>query len=294
MNHPWGLSGPAFLWLYAVGFVLALGFAIHWRRRARAVELTEPARLADEHQLGYLAQGPRRAVEVALARLLAGGGAHISRSGAIVPTSAYVADAVDRAVRTRLSKKRPRGSGPATTGAVSLLAVTDLREQLVRQGLAVATAVERRTRRQATIAMWVLFAVGVVRFGNGAAQQLPVGYLAMFLALTIVTLIALHAKAVPFRTTAGDEVLTAAKNGTGHPALSRLDLSAVGALVALGGFLAYPDETIRTALLATAATGAAAAGSGSSAVGYSCSSSTSSCGSGSSCGGGGGCGGGGS
>src|SRR5688572_6896453 len=85
--HPWGLSGPEFLWLYAVALVVAIAVALGARmavHRPRRPDATD--RLAPE-ELGFLAGGPRRAVHVAIARLVDAGLVRTDRSGTVTSTA---------------------------------------------------------------------------------------------------------------------------------------------------------------------------------------------------------------
>lgn len=291
VNHPWGLSGPEFLWLYGICLVLALAWAVHRRGGVRRPALVEPVRVPNEHALAYLAAGPNRVVETSLARLVDAGAARVSRSGVIVPTRATVDDPFDRRVQSKISKNQPQGVGPAISKAVALDEITELRDRLVRQRLLLSPETERAARRAATIGFYPLLLIGLVRLVNGVAQDLPVGYLALFLVVTAGILVLLHNMHIRTRTVHGDAVLTAA---TDDRSTGRVELAGIGAVVALGGFVAYPDEDVRDALLLTANTsGGAPVGGASSSCGSSSSASSgSSCGGGGSSCGGGGCGGG--
>jgi uncharacterized protein (TIGR04222 family) len=63
--------------------------------------------------------------------------------------------------------------------------VDGIGETLVRRGLLVAPGRAVRARRLAPILLYVVFAVGVVRWINGAGNHLPVGYLTFLLAVTL-------------------------------------------------------------------------------------------------------------
>jgi uncharacterized protein (TIGR04222 family) len=255
MNHPWGLSGPAFLWLYAGGFVLAAGAALSLRHRARGAALTESARVSSVVALGFLVGGARRAAEVVFTRLLDAGAVHLSRSGALVRAESDVADPLDRAALERVGKRRDHVADAIAAIAVHPK-VTGLRDELAEQGFVLSAQTERTGRLRSTIPGYLLAAVGVVRWLQGMAEHLPVGYLTVFLLATGVGLVGLHTWRIPARTTAGTAVAAA---GGDHPALAGLDLTGAAGLVALDGLDAHPDEKIAAAVSSSVGSGAAAA-----------------------------------
>src|SRR5262245_57597835 len=85
--HPWGLSGPAFLWLYVAGMVVGLVVAIGVRRRVRRPHVTAPPTTVDVVELGFLGGGPVNAVQVAVARLVHAGFVRVDRSGTLTATT---------------------------------------------------------------------------------------------------------------------------------------------------------------------------------------------------------------
>ena len=299
--HPWGLSGPEFLWLYGAGLVLGIAVAI-WRRMAvRRPRLTEqPGPLVAE-ELGFVAGGPQRAVEVAVARLVRAGAVRVDRRGNLSDVSGgrRTGHLLNDAVLGTLTSPRTIRAVTARTSATQV--VTEIGDSLVRRGLLVAPGRAVLARRLGPVVLYVLLAVGVVRWINGVANDLPVGYLTLLLVVTLFAIILLSIRSIAppkARTVHGDRVVTGlVRNGTNDP-LEK---------VAVRGLSVYPDKEVAQAL----AVGAVAAGvawsysssasfnshvyaHGSSSGGStsSCgSSSSSSCSSGSSCGGGG-CGGG--
>ncbi|GAB1511183.1 TIGR04222 domain-containing membrane protein [Actinophytocola sp. KF-1] len=307
--HPWGLSGPEFLWLYGAGLVAGIVVAI-WRRVAvRRPRLTDPGGWLAPEELGFLAGGPRRAVDVAVARLVRAGAVRVDRRGTLTDVSEgrRTGRPLDDAVLATLTSPRTIRAVGARTSADP--ALTRIGDELVRRGLLVAPARAVQARRLGPVLLYVLLAVGVVRWLNGVANDLPVGYLTVLLVATLVAVVLLSIRAIApakARTVHGDRVVTGlVRDGSNDP-LEK---------VAVRGLSAYPDKEVAEAL-AMGAVAAGAAWSYSSAAsfnssyypgtaGYACgSSSAASCGSGSSscggssssCGGsscgGGGCGGG--
>ncbi|CAM4018950.1 TIGR04222 domain-containing membrane protein [Kibdelosporangium persicum] len=298
MQNPWGLSGPDFIVLYAIGFVIACVATLVLRKRARSAPLAAQHEPLTADETAYLAGGWPRMVESTLADLVERNVIRVQRNGLLYPVadSGFVPESTleDRLV----SRVAGRPGRPLHYHLATLNKLPDydqVRDDLVRRGL----LFDGGTRGRAALAalpLFVLAVIGIARWINGVNLGFPVGYLSMLLILTLVTIVfALRPiKAGP--TGAGMRALR-------DPSRGERSERAVDA-VARHGLRAYPDVTISASFResrvglrsydngSTVSTGAAA-GIGWSG-GSSCSSGSSS-GSSSSCGGGGGgCGGGGS
>lgn len=286
--RPWGLSGPEFLQLYWIGLALAVLVAIVVRMRVRAGRSTLPARSLDVDELAYLAGGPRRVVETAIARLLTAGELRTSRRGTVQATASTKSiNPVDRAVVTDAQRYTNRTLSLMIPSLTKDDSVTAIGRRLEDMGLVVNPDVLKSALRKGSILLWVLLAIGVARWVNGIAIGADIGWLTLQLAITPVLIYLVSRRGKIVRTAKGDRVLETARTAGGR-ATGSDDLAFAGAagLVAFGGLAVYPDLAVRSSLLAS---------SSSSSAGYvsssSCSSSSSSCSSGSSCGGGGGGGG---
>ena len=303
--HPWGLSGPEFLWLYIVGLVVALVVAIGARMRVRRPRLAEPPGQLDVTELGFLGGGPVNALQVAVARLAMADLVRVNRSGQVSANSTVLStgNPLDDAVLTNLTYPR-MVSALAKRPSVER-AMTEIGETLVRRGLLVAPGAAIRARRLGMVPLYVVFAVGVVRWINGVAEDLPVGYLTFLLAATLIAVVFMNVRllsAPKARTVHGDRVVNAVrKQGSAADPLARAAVS--GPRVIEDVNLSHALALATPAAITPAAWSYASSSSYSTYVppdtsssggggGYSCgSSSSSSCSSGSSCGGGG-CGGG--
>ncbi|HEY0637543.1 MAG TPA: TIGR04222 domain-containing membrane protein [Pseudonocardiaceae bacterium] len=310
MDTPWGITGPQFLALYSAGLVIAVGIAVFVRYRARRPaapdERFPPLDIAG---LAFLAGGPRRVVEVAIARLIEVGALRPIRGGQVAAVTNYAPHPLDAAVLDETGPL-PRAVSTVIRRATVNPVVTAIGDALVRQKLLLAPKAARRAQRRAVLALHLLLLVGVIRLINGVWRDYPVAYLAVLLALTLVLALVLGGKRLPARTVHGDDVLSAARDGDQHLLLgpSAAMMGAAG-VVALSGLALFPDGGIRQALAMNATSSGSSwaySGGGSSYIGTSCGSSSSDSGSsggsscggsssgGSSCGGGGGggCGGG--
>ncbi|MDX8031839.1 TIGR04222 domain-containing membrane protein [Lentzea sp. BCCO 10_0856] len=290
MQRPWGLSGPEFLQLYWIGLALAVLVAIVVRVRVRAGHSNQPVRSLDMDELAYLAGGPRRVVETAIARLLTSGELRTSRRGTVQVTSTTRSlNAVDRVVITDAQRYTNRTVNlmiPALTKDGVVLAIG---QRLEDMGLVVNPAVAKSALRKGSILLWVLLAIGVARWVNGIAIGANIGWLTLQLVITGALIFVLTRRGKHVRTSKGNSVLDAARTTSTHRAATSDEAVYAGAagLVLFGGLAVYPDLAVRSSLLASSGSTSSSYGGYTGDGGGS-----SSCSSGSSCGGGGGCGGG--
>ncbi|MEV6712457.1 TIGR04222 domain-containing membrane protein [Lentzea sp. NPDC051208] len=294
MPRPWGLSGPEFLQLYWIGLALAVLVAIVVRVRVRAGHSTQPVRSLDMDELAFLAGGPRRVVETAVARLLTSGELRPSRRGTVQVTSTTQSlNPVDRAVITDCQRYTNRTVKLMIESVSADRVVTGIGQRLEDMGLLVNRDVAKSALRKGSIALWALLAIGIARWVNGIAIDAPVGWLTLQLVLTGLLILFLTRRGTKIvRTGKGSAVLDDARRTSTKAAGSVDEVLYAGAAgaVLFGGLVMYPDLAVRTSLLASSSTSSYSSGSHST-----CSTGSSSCSSGSSCGGGGGggCGGGG-
>src|SRR5882757_9185433 len=97
-QEPWGLSGPEFLSYYFAAIVAALALAAVIRTLPKLGSARPTAELSAV-AFGYLAGGPERAVETAVARLLEAGALRASRgSGRLQATGVRSSDPVENEV----------------------------------------------------------------------------------------------------------------------------------------------------------------------------------------------------
>ncbi|QXV58319.1 TIGR04222 domain-containing membrane protein [Amycolatopsis sp. TNS106] len=280
MNEPWGISGPAFAWLYGCLVVLPFLFAGLWAqslRRRAADEWTPPG----PYHLAALDGGTERVADVVVATMVAGEQIRLDSRGRVTVLRAASGDPLTRAAAELV----PRAGAGGLYRLKKLLsrsaAVQEVRNELQLSGLQVD---ERRRRTGWLVALIVylpVLALGLARFANALPLGRPAGVLAGLLLAVVAaiagTVLLLRPSRAVLPTAAGLRVLGAARR---NPAL----LPGVAGAVALGGLAAYPDPVMADMLVRSGdATAKGSAGSSSGGSG---------CASGSSCGGGGGgCGG---
>ncbi|WET82050.1 TIGR04222 domain-containing membrane protein [Amycolatopsis sp. QT-25] len=312
MEDTWGIPGPTFLAIYGALLVFPLVVGLGW---TIAVKLGRKAPRAagrgpepTVYELAYLAGGPDRVVDTAIAALVDRGTLRVSSAKQLQLTGSEPADPIERAVAkgarpgynatTRGIRDRLRMSGPMQA----------LAKGLEDRGLVVADRAPRI--RQVVFFLYLaVLVLGVARLVAGISGDHPVGFLiALLVAAGFATLVARAVKnkrSGPRPTGEGDRILHRARSAHGRerkrgiPDATASDgammggavLGAAATAVAFGGLSYYPDEELSAALIPPPVSGGF--GGGSSGGGSSCSTGGgSSCSGGSSCGGGGGgCGG---
>ncbi|EME53978.1 TIGR04222 domain-containing membrane protein [Amycolatopsis decaplanina] len=288
MNEPWGISGPAFAWLYGACAVLPVALAAVyelWLRRdtgARAVP--------GLYHLAALADGAERVTDTAVAGLLERHSLRPDGRGILHPVRPVPADPFERAV---VSLVHGNGIGLRELRAKMTRheVVRELRADLERRGLMVVEK-RRRSGWQCAIAAYVaVFALGIARLTNAVPLKRPVGAL-VILIIGVAGAIGLAVwRQWPDRS---GRATTAGTLALGYGDWDRGLARTTAGQVALNGLQAFPDRIVAATLIKTggtkarlfAGTASTCGGGASYAVGSSCGGGGSSCG-----GGGGGCGG---
>jgi uncharacterized protein (TIGR04222 family) len=201
----WGISGPTFLMYYlATAAVVVVGSILH-RARLFAGRREANRRRLTSDQAAYLNGGPRLAVYAALAGLRHAGAIGLGPDGALTRAGSLPAGSttLDQAIYHAAGNGvRPRALAAQQWVADAL---TDLRERLERDGLAL-TADQRRAARTGPLLLLALAAVGLLRTFAGLSNDRPVGFLILaVLALGAVALVQLLR--TPTSTRAGREAL---------------------------------------------------------------------------------------
>ncbi|NIH79632.1 TIGR04222 domain-containing membrane protein [Amycolatopsis viridis] len=289
----WGLPLPAFL-VICVGLVLLPILVLLVGPRLLKGRAAAPHRTPGPAELGFLAGGPMRAIDAALADLLERQRVRVSYAGRLTTTGDRPpADELGAAVWTSVHHERGAATLHTVRAALRGGTVLDVaRERLAEAGLLVEQGPLKNIRRLAAVLMAAVAVVAFTSFPGG-------GFLLALAPAAILWAVTGLPGRRPPRTRTGDEVVRSASGTSAAQA------------VALGGLTRYPDRKIAEALDGAPAPrpqksrGSAGAPRRSSRGASSCGSSSScssscggnSCGGGSSCGGsscgGGGCGGGG-
>ncbi|HEU5472599.1 MAG TPA: TIGR04222 domain-containing membrane protein [Actinophytocola sp.] len=270
MEEPWGLSGPEFLLLYGLGFpaALVLMFVVQAAlTRIGSQRGADDIRL-DNYQAAYLAGGHRRLVDTAIAALALNGQAFVSRGGRLtaandVPGDGPVEIAVCAAIHAGANKRstvyQRMRQHPATRSVY---------RQLRSRGL-LLDGNRLFLWRLVLLPPIALFLVGVARMVNGVRLDRPTGTLLLLLIVTGGALIWIVVRRVPAatrRTPVGWAALRRLRRE--HKARSRTAAESEPAPqwqvagVAVLGFAAINDPTLRSALNSTPAAAAGGGGGG--------------------------------
>ena len=189
MNDPWGISGPDFVVLYIalLGAVLLARLVVSGIAGARALRADDarPGPPPTVYQLAFLAGGPDRAADAAVAALVercvlrVNSNKQLSQAGArpSEPLEQTVFDVAKLKATTSAIRGHVRGSA----------AMRALEEGLDQQGLLASTAAKRQAKTVGLVLQLAVLVLGVVRLVNGVSLGRPVGIL-VFLVLVAAVL----------------------------------------------------------------------------------------------------------
>ena len=312
MSQPWGLSGPQFLVIYGVGAAAIVVVTFLLRLLIRFGSSADAGRPLDPCEVGCLAGGPARAAQVVIADFAASGAVRVDSSGRVSLADRaafdrrceFLRDGVTGAATPFSELWLPAGvSVHQFQGKIAQLpAIAAIRARLRAEGLLVSPA-RAAMVRIVSLALWAaLFVTGGLRLAEGARGHRPIGDLQGLVVLSafacLFSLAGNWGRLTNLTTFRGAGLLRRLRSEERRSEKEAVRQSRRGAAVfspglagdgfglgagiesaalfgvALAGFAAVTDDSLRSALLA----------------GLPSSSGGSSCGGG---GGGGGCGGGG-
>jgi uncharacterized protein (TIGR04222 family) len=297
MDEPWGISGPDFVVVYAIGLVVAAIVTFVLRHRIGSGPVPAGREPLSVEQLGYLAGGPGRMIETALAALIERNAVRVERRGKLLTTGSRTGQTELETAILRKVSERPGWTVVKLRGSLASTQLFDrARAELADRGLLLRNMYGKVAR--AALPVILVAGVGIARLVNGVRLSRPVGNLVLLLVVTMVVLLIALRPLRKGRSKAGDRVMMAVSmRQTSVEGIPIVPLAGAAALVAVGGLLAFPDNAVAKAF--TGSTGSTSSSYDSSSSGSSCSSSSSSCSSSSSscssssssCGGGSSCGG---
>jgi uncharacterized protein (TIGR04222 family) len=237
-ENPWGLSGEQFLEWYFIGLGCAIALAVLIRFVPKfsggyGNDVFRPSAV----ETGFLAGGPDRAVETAVAELLAAGALRIGSAGMIHAigaakrTSPVGAQVLERAAGSHSLRDITEHvrSGPA---------LRTVGQELAQLGLVVPAHVAARFRLSSALPVFAVLVVGVVRWVNGLVLGRAIGILTPSLLAAVLLFVILlnFRRRRHLRTFAGDRAVRELRGTPSQDAATA---------VALDGVAKYPD--VRTA-----------------------------------------------
>ena len=277
MTAPWGLSGPQFLGVYLVTYVLAVAlmYIIRATLTGAETDVAEPRPLLDPYETAYLAGGPGRTVSTAIASLALSDRLLVSRRGTLtVAAGTTLLDGVDAVVAQGVSVKHRRKAAVRRLRKHPLIVA--IGDQLRAQGLLLG-GTRTAVLRACVLLPCAVWIVGVIRLVNGIELHRDVAFLIVLLVatglLTLVLVRSFVADAAHRPSAQGQRALEGMRNryesGVGLPEpATKTDRSAavrqaqvVG--VALLGFVALTDDDLRASLLGSVGVAGGGGGCGS-------------------------------
>lgn len=181
---PFDLTGGSFLMLY--GVVVALACAASWWLAEALRPQGRPGRVQDEDELGLLTGGDARLAEAATTRLLVRGDLVLQGDKALfVASRGKGSTAAEQAIL--------RLTGPNKWK--DILAAVDRAAERIRKGLASSGLMldpdeHRRLKRAANIPLLLAAAFGAIKLVIGMERDRPVLFLAIFLVVTALLVLA--------------------------------------------------------------------------------------------------------
>lgn len=239
-QQPWGLSGEQFLEWYFIALGCAVALAVVIRILPKLSNGGNSVLRPTAVEIGFLSGGAERAVETAVAELLAAGALRADSGGLLRSTGKHDARnalASRVLIRTQASHrlsdlvgylKRQPGMGEVGGG-------------LVEFGLVVRPELAARFRLASALPMLAVFVTGGVRWVNGLLLGRAIGFLtpSVLVALVLFIVILRLRHESHLRTFAGDRALREFR---------RAPVIDAATAVALDGVGSYPDARIAAAL----------------------------------------------
>ncbi|MGC7098860.1 TIGR04222 domain-containing membrane protein [Amycolatopsis lurida] len=245
MTETWGLSGSAFLGLYLALLVLPglLGVLVTLAVRQVRRHGSEPddSPLPSDYHVAYLARGPLRAVETAMAALLDRGSLRAESTGTLRSVGSEPEDDLERVIfETGYLGTTPN---EAAVAALKSPELTEIRRELELRRLIEPELPTHVIWLGVTVLYGLVTLFGLVRWFAVVTTSTPIGFLSF---LIFVAAGGAFAALAPARrrprlrkTDLGKQVLRA----------SRQTLTGVTREVALnGGLDAYPDPEVARAV----------------------------------------------
>jgi uncharacterized protein (TIGR04222 family) len=173
MGQPWGLSGPQFLVVYAVGFgVVVLITAVVWQFM-RGLPSRRPVRQLDHYEIAFLAGGKQRVAEVVIAELIDRGALRVDGRGRL-----YLADpsALSGPFVTSLGIIPPDGvtTHTARNRVSGAPGIKQIAVRLRADGLIIPAGRLMAMRWLVAVLMLALLATGIARMIEGHANHRPI------------------------------------------------------------------------------------------------------------------------
>jgi uncharacterized protein (TIGR04222 family) len=181
----WGMSGPAFLWLYGTLCVGAWVGLWLWRRAADGPAPSGPEPDLGIHELAMLGDGPQLAITSATTQLMRDGALKRGAADGMLAAAGRLdddADPLERAVFDTVARRPGMTVDAMRAEVVTSDVVTTMKAELVEAGLLLSDGAARLLRRRWRIGA-ALAALGAARLWAGVDADEPVGFLLVLVML---------------------------------------------------------------------------------------------------------------
>lgn len=209
------LNGPAFLAFYAILFVVAAAWSF-LRVRTSATRFDRAGyypELTDSYETAYLAGGAPRAAQLATIRLIHSG--HIEwkskfsgqRLLFLKPPGSSALHTIEWRMLSAIQQHGKSGLPVSEAYTAVLPTMRALEVRLASLGLRPTEEERKKAGWSAAIPLSVLLGIGLIKLAVGLARDKPVGFLIMFLFVSLILALVVGASTRRLTRT-GEELLT--------------------------------------------------------------------------------------
>jgi uncharacterized protein (TIGR04222 family) len=180
MTASWGLTGPQFLGVYLVTYLLALALMYGFRAVLShgEADAENPRPLLDPYETAYLAGGPRRVVSTSIAQMALNDRLLVGRGGTLTaPWGTALGGGIDGAVAAAAASTSQKRALRRLRKHPDVMAIGD---RLRARGLLLDSA-STSVLRACVLLPCAVWAVGLIRLINGIELQHKVILLSVFL-----------------------------------------------------------------------------------------------------------------
>ena len=185
--NPFNLSGPEFLWLYALVYAAVFAFAVYLRFALRQPSDSEslPSHELAPYEVAYLVDGPSLAVKAAIARLVRDHVLSFDPKSRLIRQAGQPPGRLSEPEFTVFEAAKSKSGIPVSRLlSWSKSACDSLRDSLQQRGLIVADDQARLARFVPLLAVLSVIAMGVVKIFVGISRDKPVAILVVLCILS--------------------------------------------------------------------------------------------------------------
>ncbi|UXI70369.1 TIGR04222 domain-containing membrane protein [Tahibacter amnicola] len=229
--NPLELTGPEFLGLYLVLAIVCAIVSKVLRRNARDMRASSSSPNLDAWSVAYLAGGPTRVADAAVAELMSRQQAHWSDQTRTVVV--HDARAISEYPLDVVAHELGKGTALHALPAAITPALARIEQSLVQRKLLVPEPQRKRVALLGALPFIALMGLGMAKIAVGISRDRPVGFLIVLVIVTAIAALVLFLNR-PWTATAGDAALKQLRQRHAHATRAPRDRD-VGLAVALAG-----------------------------------------------------------